>query len=337
MKKILLYISVSLALISCGRPSKQTVEKNPFITDVMLKTTPIKNQGHSQLCWAYAMLATIETNHLMTGDSVNLSADYIARMMLTDASTRYYLSKGKNTISMRGMGCLLIDLMQNYGIVPFDSYNAKEPANYNVICRKIMQASKSANNLSTLNQKVNDVLDEEVGYMPSKYVHMLGAEYTPLEFSHSVCRDDEYINVTSFKHHVMGESFILETPDNIMNDKFLNVPIETLMSMITKSIVKGKAVCWEGDITESGFSFNNGIAETNHRTVTQDLRQQEFESRQTTDDHAMELVGLAHDKNGKKYFIAKNSWGTGNRFKGYMYLSYNYVKLKTIAIFLSQD
>ena len=85
MKKILLYISVSLALISCGRPSKQTVEKNPFITDVMLKTTPIKNQGHSQLCWAYAMLATIETNHLMTGDSVNLHADYIARIILTDA------------------------------------------------------------------------------------------------------------------------------------------------------------------------------------------------------------------------------------------------------------
>ena len=238
---------------------------------------------------------------------------------------------------MRGMGSMLIHLLQNYGVVPFDSYNAKEPVNYNVICRKLMQAARSANNLSVLDQKVNNVLDEEVGYMPSKYVHMLGAEYTPQEFGRSVCRDDEYVNVTSFRHHIMGDSFILETPDNVMNDKFLNVPIEALMSMITKSLVNGKAVCWEGDISEPGFSFSEGVAETNHQTVTQDLRQHEFESRQTTDDHVMELVGVAHDKNGKKYFIAKNSWGTSNRFKGYMYLSYNYVKLKTIAVFLSQD
>ena len=83
MKKILLYISVSLVVISCGRPSKQTVEKNPFITDLMLKTTPVKDQGHSQLCWAYAMLATIESEHLMMGDSVNISAAYTARMMMT--------------------------------------------------------------------------------------------------------------------------------------------------------------------------------------------------------------------------------------------------------------
>jgi bleomycin hydrolase len=33
-----------------------------------------------------------------------------------------------------------------------------------------------------------------------------------------------------------------------------------------------------------------------------------------------------------RFFIAKNSWGTGNPYGGYMYLSFNYVKLKTIAI-----
>lgn len=40
-----------------------------FYRDVMLPTTPMKNQGSSSLCWAYAMLATIETEHLVQGDA----------------------------------------------------------------------------------------------------------------------------------------------------------------------------------------------------------------------------------------------------------------------------
>ena len=43
--------------------------------------TPVKNQGKSELCWAYAMLATIETEHLLRGDSVNLSPQYLGRML----------------------------------------------------------------------------------------------------------------------------------------------------------------------------------------------------------------------------------------------------------------
>ena len=48
----------------------------------------------------------------------------------------------------------------------------------------------------------------------------------------------------------------------------------------------------------------------------------------------MALVGLAHNKQGRRYYIAKNSWGTDNRFGGYMYLSEDYVRLKTICIVL---
>lgn len=46
----------------------------------------------------------------------------------------------------------------------------------------------------------------------------------------------------------------------------------------------------------------------------------------------MELCGLAHDRHGRLFFIAKNSWGTNNPYGGFMYLSYNYVRLKTIGI-----
>ena len=32
----------------------------------------------------------------------------------------------------------------------------------------------------------------------------------------------------------------------------------------------------------------------------------------------MVLIGIAHDENGKRYYIAKNSWGTGNQYGGLM-------------------
>ena len=73
------------------------------------------------------------------------------------------------------------------------------------------------------------------------------------------------------------------------------------------------------------------------RRVDQARRQQAFECRKTTDDHCMALVGLAHDAQGRRWFIAKNSWGTANPYGGYMYLSYEYVWMKTIAIYLSHE
>ena len=35
-------------------------------------------------------------------------------------------------------------------------------------------------------------------------------------------------------------------------------------------------------------------------------------------------------------YIAKNSWGKNNPFGGYMYLSDNYLRLKTVAVYMSQ-
>ena len=48
----------------------------------------------------------------------------------------------------------------------------------------------------------------------------------------------------------------------------------------------------------------------------------------------MALIGLAHDAEGRRYYIAKNSWGTHNRYGGFMFLSADYVRLKTICIVL---
>jgi bleomycin hydrolase len=72
-------------------------------------------------------------------------------------------------------------------------------------------------------------------------------------------------------------------------------------------------------------------------TPLKNARQQDFEEGKTTDDHSMELIGIARSPRGRRYYIAKNSWGTENAYKGLMYLSENYIRLKTIAVWMSQD
>ena len=68
--------------------------------------------------------------------------------------------------------------------------------------------------------------------------------------------------------------------------------------------------------------------------MTQDERQRAFESFSVTDDHCMELVGIARDAAGRRWFICKNSWGTDNPYGGFMYMSYNYARLNTVAVMM---
>jgi bleomycin hydrolase len=74
------------------------------------------------------------------------------------------------------------------------------------------------------------------------------------------------------------------------------------------------------------------VPDNGSKQHVQQLRQQHFERLQTTDDHCMALVGLAHDRQGRRFYLAKNSWGRHNRYGGYMYLSADYVRLKTLCI-----
>lgn len=330
-----LIIIAAFLLASCtdfniGR-NMDASKKRQFTNETLLGYTPVKHQGNSPLCWAYAMLATIETEHIQMGDSVNLSVDYVARHLLAEQARQHFLSGGYDRITLRGTAPLLLRLISEYGVMPYDSYNAPS-LNYKALARRLQTMSETSHDLSQLSTRAQRLFDERIGYMP-KNVYMLGAEYTPQQFAHSVYMLGEYTALTSFTHHPFDQTFAIEVPDNYSDELFYNVPIDVMMRRIEMSLRAGHPVCWEGDVSEPGFSFERGIAELpDDIPCTQQQRQKAFETRRTTDDHCMCLIGIAHDNKGRRYYIAKNSYGTKNPYGGLMYLSENYVRMKTVAV-----
>lgn len=340
MKKIVVAAFAAILFLSCGDGKPAAGIPSRFTTISRVRTTPVKNQGNDNLCWAYAMLATIESERLMQGDSVNLSTAYVARMLLRDMADRRYLTHGASAMSLRGTMPLLVRLIMSHGVMPYDAYHTGN--DIGLVCRMIGKASQKAvaagTGLERWRAKVDDMLDRGIAPVPYN-IYMYGARYTPVEFARSVCRPDEYVALTSFTHHPFGADVDLELPDNYCHDTFRNVPIDTLMHRVEAALLSGHPVCWEGGTRSAGFSFSRGVAVLpgRQRRVTQEQRQRALESFTVTDDHCMELVGIARDDKGERYFICKNSWGTGNPYGGFMYMSYGYARLNTVAVMMKKE
>ena len=225
-------------------------EPKHFTHEVLNRMTPIKDQGESEICWAYAMLAAIETEHLSWGDSVNLSPYYIEKMMEKESAA----PKNKH-----GMGVTLIRLIQKYGIVGYDAMRTVETP------------------------------------VP-QWVFMLGAAYTPQEFARSVCAPNEYIALTSTDREPYYKKVDIDQPANWLHDRFYNIPMDTLLTKTEQAVREHHGVCWESK------------------------------------EHAMAIVGIAHDDSGEPFFIMKNSWGTEDPYKGLTYLSFEDFRDQTLAI-----
>ena len=349
------FLFLSFLLAGCGKMSGPVGGKavGDSLSPVprgtrLVPATPVRDQGSGELCWAFAMLSTLESEHISRGDSVHLSTAYVTRMLLTERAVECYLAGGEKKISLRGMAPMLVRLIGKYGALPYDSY--EEPrggVNYRVLCRRVEQLCREAAGqqvgLQELRRRMDRLMDEQLGCLPARTVHMLGAEYTPVEFAHSVCRPGEYVSLTSFTHRPFGREFVLEVPDNHDRDAFLNVPIDTLMLRVDQALEHRHPVCWEGDISEDAFrkasAFSHWLVDvpSSQKPATQVLRQHQFERLQTTDDHVMLILGTFRSSDGTRYYVCRNSWGEKWGFDGNICLSEAYLRLKTVAVFMSKD
>jgi bleomycin hydrolase len=220
---------------------------------------------------------------------------------------------------------------------------------------------------TTWKKALSGILDAYFGPDPSSF-EWKGKKYTPKSYANELgLKMDDYISLTSFTNHDMYKQCELAIPDNWVWGKSYNVGLTDLVDACEYALKNGYTVAWGADVSEKGFSFRNGIAiapedpstiEVKGRdnknfsdagadkssnaflspqtemTITPEIRQEGYDGKTTTDDHGMHIVGLYTDQKGTRYFLVKNSWGTGNYPKGYLYVSEAYFKWKTINIYL---
>lgn len=344
-------------LLSCGHSSNFTpvsgesaVVPDSLAVDTLLRVTPVRDQGRSDLCWIYAMLAAVETDRLEMGDSVCLSPLWVARHTLIEQAREAYLAH--RPVSLKGTLPEAMRLMQTYGIVSWDSYHT-DTAPTSRVARTVQEMAHSLaqrqRGLQALDSDIADMLDEQLGPAP-RYVFMLGAEYTPVEFTHSVCLPGDWQAYTSFTHHPFGSQFAVEIPDNTQRHEAHNIPLSELLDLVVSSVRAGHPVAWEGCMTHFDSARGSGRSAQTDLNAIQRERQSLFERGRMTDDHCMTIVGTAHrrhhdnagditdnasgatDKTDDLYFICKNSWGTNDGHNGYRYMSARQLLLSTILV-----
>jgi len=214
------------------------------------------------------------------------------------------------------------------------------------------------------------ILDAYLGPDPMSFTFD-GKKYTPRSFAKETeLNMDDYVSLTSFTHFNEYEECMLAIQDNWAWGTSYNVSLEDLQDAAEYALENGFTVAWGADVSEKGFNFRKGLAivpqdestievsgsDNNNYSdagadkssnafytpvdqleITPEMRQEQYNNKTTTDDHGMHITGLYKEKNGIKYFLVKNSWGTGNYPEGYLYVSENYFKLKTINIYLHKD
>lgn len=214
------------------------------------------------------------------------------------------------------------------------------------------------------------IYDAYLGECPEKFTYK-GKEYTPKSYMESLGLNvDDYVSLTSYTHFPFYSAFPIEVPDNWRWATSYNLPIDELMEVFDNAINNGFTIAWGSDVSEIGFTRDGvavmpdmkkaqdltgsdaarwlGLSASEKRQeatskpspeikVTQEMRQEAYDNWETTDDHGMQIFGIAKDQTGKEYYMVKNSWGKTGKYNGIWYASKAFVAYKTMNIVVHKD
>lgn len=207
-----------------------------------------------------------------------------------------------------------------------------------------------------------------LGKAPETFTYN-GKTYTPQSFFQSTgLNPDDYVSLTSFSHKPFYGKYVIEVQDNWRWAQSYNLPIDELLEVFDNAINTGYTLAWGADVSEEGFNRKGigvvpdveKLAELSgsdmahwlklpaqerdvtskpgpEKWVSQAERQIAYDNYETTDDHGMQIFGIAKDQTGKEYYMVKNSWGKSGAYDGIWYVSKAFARYKTMNILVHKN
>ena len=290
-----------------------TVKENPI--------TSIKNQNRAGTCWCYSTMAFLESELLRMGkgeyDLSEMFTVYNTYLDRADAAVRTH---GDVSFSQGGSFYDVIYGMEAFGLVPEEEMRPG-----------VMYGDTLSNHT-----ELSALADAMVAAVA--------------------------------KGKLRNTQFPIEVQDNWRHGLSYNLPIDELMEVFDNAINTGYTIAWGSDVSESGFTRdgvavmpdNDKVQELSgsdmahwlklkpeekklntkpqpQKWCTQEERQLAYDNYETTDDHGMQIYGIAKDQEGNEYYMVKNSWGTSNKYEGIWYASKAFVRYKTMNIVVHKD
>lgn len=386
MKEIKKFMALLTGLLFITSVAAQNEGDTSYLFKTIsdIPTTSVKDQNRSGTCWSFAATSFLETELIRMGyPKIDISEMFFVRDAYIDKAKNYVQMHGSVNFSPGGQAHDVLNTLQEKGMITEEAYDGLEYGldkhNHSAL-NSLLKAEVDViakNKAGKINpswlQVIESTLDEYLGEVPESFDYD-GKSYSPESFVKSTeLNPDDYVEITSYTHHDFYKPFRLEVPDNWTYDDYYNVPLEDLMKIMDNALETGYSVCWDGDVSEKGFSHRNGIAivpvkkapalegtersrweeltekekmekiynfekPIKEKQISQSDRQKAFEAHAATDDHLMHLTGIVEDQNGTRYYVTKNSWNDdSNENGGYLNMSESFVKRNTIAIMVHKE
>ncbi|MCB0664345.1 MAG: aminopeptidase [Saprospiraceae bacterium] len=369
MRRSLFGVLASIYILLSGVPSgfTQTIQKNDYVFTFSAKIScgPVEDQGSTGTCWSFSTASFLESEMVRTGKQlIDLSEMFYVRLNYLEKADLYLRYQGKNNFGEGSLSHDILRLYQKYGAIPESVYSGlvgntsrHSHGRMEGLLKKYLDNLISGREIpANWRDGYIQILDEHLGPLPATFIYE-GRTWDPKTFAKEFVglNASDYVSLTSFSHHPLYESFVLEIPDNYVHASFFNVRLADLTEITSNALEKGYSVVWDCDVSEKGFSARQGLAivpseevlasrdqnpfelPTEEMEITPELRQLEFDSYGLTDDHLMHLVGVAKDQKGNDYYYVKNSWGEAVGLDGYLFASKSYFELNTISITVHKD
>jgi len=344
-----------------------TVKENPI--------TPVKNQYRSGTCWCFSGLSFIESEVLrQTGIETDLSEMFVVSHAYHDRAVKYVRMDGHLGFSAGSSFGDVFAVVKKYGIASQETYPGMQygtelpvQMEMDAVLKGYVDAIVRNPNkeLSTAWLKgLDGVLQAYQGEWPEEAAAKAYRDGLKINV-------DDYVNICSFKSEELYQPCIIEVCDNWRSGTAYNVTMDEMMDIMYNAFDNGYTVAWGGDVSENGFTRDGlaivpkpveakkpaagsdqehwvGKAEEKpeevvaatlpeEMTITDDMRQEAYDRKNTTDDHGMHAYGYAKDQNGTKYLLIKNSWGDTGKYHGIWYMSDAFARYKTLNIIVHKD